>query len=288
MKRLRWTLVGLLAMVFPLEGLVLLEAEEVAIVYRFGKIDRTLQSGLHFRLPWPIESHTTVAHTELRTLPLESQRLLTSDSSLIDVSLSVQYTVSDPVRFVLGSEDPAAQVAQVVQAASTRAGASTSIDTMIDNRGLLQDRIRSLSQRDLDALEIGIHIETIDVQDLVPPPAVVDAFNDVSSAKADRETTELAARSYARETAPEARGRADEIRKEAESWSAERDSEVDQEIALFQQLHHQYTDSPDAIRLLLQTEAQASFGEKAKVIYAGSGASVLLPTSPPLSPKPAP
>ena len=274
MTRKRWTLVGLVGLLLPLEGVVLLEPDEVAVVFRFGQIDRTLQSGLHFRLPWPIESHTTVAHTELRTLDLESQRLLTRDSSLIDLSLSVQYTVSDPEQFILGSEDPALQVSRVVESASTQAAAATDIDTMIDNRGLLQDKIRRISQNDLD--DLGVRIETIDVQDLVPPPAVVDAFNDVSSAKSDRETTELAAQSYARQTLPEARGRADEITKEAESWSADLESRVLQQIAHFENLQTQHAASPEAMELILRTQTQENIGERAQVIQAAPGTSVVL------------
>jgi membrane protease subunit HflK len=260
--------------------MVTLDPDEVAIVYRFGTIDRLLQSGLHFRLPWPIESHDIVAQTELRTLPLESQRLLTGDSSLIDLTLSVQYTVSDPIAFILGSSDPANQVAQVVQAASSRAAAATDIDTMIDNRGLLQDRIRALAQTDLDTQAAGIRIETIDVQDLVPPAAVVDAFNDVSSAKSDRETTMIAAEAYSRKTAPEARGRAEEILREAESWVANRQSKADQDVARFTLLLEQYRESPEAIRLLMNSEIQASIGERARIIHASPGTSLIIGTDP--------
>ena len=240
-KRIGWSAAGMIiALGIPAEGLILLEPDEVAIVYQFGEINRQLQSGLHFRLPRPIESHTTVAHTEVRTLPIDSQHLLTSDASLIDLTLSVQYTISDPVAFILGSIDPTNTVAQVVRGASAQAAATTDIDTMIDNRGVLQDRIRTLSQADLDMLETGIRVETIDVQDLSPPPPVLDAFNDVSSAKSDRETTILAAHSYARQRGPESRGQASEIINEAESWRAEYLSEVEQSISRFVQLQSQH------------------------------------------------
>ena len=278
MTRPIWITVAVLAVAYPLEGLVLLEPDEAAVVSRFGEVNRTLQSGLHFRLPWPIESHTTVAHTELRSLPLNSQRLLTSDSSLIDLTLSVQYTVSDPVQFILGSEDPEGQVAQIVRSASTRATAATDIDTMIDNRGLLQDRIRRLSQEDLSRLGLGVRIETVDVQDLIPPPAVTEAFNDVSSAKSDRETTELAAQSYARKKAPEARGRKEEIIQEALSWQAERLAHVSQEIAHFNKLHSQYLIDPDAVRWLLLNETRGNIGSQARIIQTRAGSSVVLPT----------
>ena len=277
MRTRRWSLLIAAFLVGgTLEGLVVLAPDEVGVVYRFGKIDRQLQSGLHFRMPWPIESHITVAHTELRTLPIESQRLLTGDSSLIDLTLSVQYTVSNPVDFILGSTDPAATVSQVVQSASTRAAAATDIDTMIDNRGVLQDQIRILSQADLDGLKTGIRIETIDVRDLVPPPAVVDAFNDVSSSKSDRETTELAAQAYARKRGPEARGRASEIQNQAESWRAERLSQVDQEISRFEKLQAQHEVAPEGTELLLRTKAQADIGERARVLQAVPGTSLVL------------
>ena len=278
MKRPIWITAALVAIAYPLEGLILLEPDEAAVVSRFGEVNRTLQSGLHFRLPWPIESHATVAHTELRSLPLNSQRLLTSDSSLIDLTLSIQYTISDPVQFILGSEDPESQVAKIVRSASTRATAATDIDTMIDNRGLLQDRIRRLSQADLSHLSLGVRIETVDVQDLIPPPAVTEAFNDVSSAKSDRETTELAAQSYARKKAPEARGRKEEIIQEALSWQAESLAQVSKEIAHFNKLHNQYQANPEAVHWLLLNESRSKIGSQARIIQTRAGSSIVLPT----------
>ena len=148
---------------------------------------------------------------------------------------------------------------------------------MIDNRGLLQDRIRRLSQADLSHLSLGVRIETVDVQDLIPPPAVTEAFNDVSSAKSDRETTELAAQSYARKKAPEARGRKEEIIQEALSWQAERLAQVSRNRPL-QQIANQYQANPEAVHWLLLNESRSKIGSQARIIQTRAGSSIVLPT----------
>ena len=36
-------------------SLIKVDTKEVALIYRLGKLDRIEQSGLHFRLPYPLE-----------------------------------------------------------------------------------------------------------------------------------------------------------------------------------------------------------------------------------------
>ena len=60
-------LVAAVLLDFALTGVRTVEQTEVGVVLRFGKAVRTCPSGIHFILPWPVESFTRV-RTDQQTL----------------------------------------------------------------------------------------------------------------------------------------------------------------------------------------------------------------------------
>jgi Cu+-exporting ATPase len=76
-------LAALIAVGWLLSGLVQVNANEVAVVQRFGAVRADLMPGLHVRFPWPVESVTKLRPAEVRVvevgfrvLPEEKLKLL--------------------------------------------------------------------------------------------------------------------------------------------------------------------------------------------------------------------
>ena len=80
-------ILGLLA----LSSVVIVDTGDVAVVYRFGAVDRTMGAGLGLRAPWPIERHEVVDVSEMRRAEPGPVRMLTGDTNLVDVD-PVSYT----------------------------------------------------------------------------------------------------------------------------------------------------------------------------------------------------
>ena len=72
-------LLGLLT----LSSVVIVDTGDVAVVYRFGAVDRTLDAGLGLRAPWPIERHEIVDVSEVRRAEPGPRRMLTGDTNLV-------------------------------------------------------------------------------------------------------------------------------------------------------------------------------------------------------------
>ena len=130
-----WTrrvLLGLLAAfaVFLIASMFYrIEASDEGVLLRFGKHVDTVQPGLHWKLPWPIESVYKVPVHRIQTLEFGFQteqpgrvtqrastsqgdlavaEMLTGDLNLGHVEWIVQYRVKDPVKFLfkIGSTEP--------------------------------------------------------------------------------------------------------------------------------------------------------------------------------------
>ncbi len=203
---MRWVLtlglVGLLA-----STVMLVDSGEVAVIQRFGAVVGTREPGLGFRWPWPVEADLRVGVTEVRRVELARRRLLTGDTNLVEVELVAQYRVTDPVRWSMQIDEPEALVIAEIAAATVAAVARVGVDELLTSgRATLQTEVLRRAQEAL--VTIGVRLEAIDLRELAPPDAVVNAFNDVSSARGDQETTVLAAEAYASQALPDVRGRA--------------------------------------------------------------------------------
>jgi membrane protease subunit HflK len=79
------------------------------------------------------------------------------------------------------------------------------------------ERVREMC----DELHLGVGIRGVNIVDVNPPASVVSAFNDVQSARADRERSISEAAGYSAGVLPKARAQADRLVREAEGSRAE-------------------------------------------------------------------
>ncbi len=279
----RTILLGLAALtsLWMLEGVMAIDQGEAAVVFRFGAPARTASAGLHLRAPWPIETHTVVRMAEVRRVETGAQRMLTGDTNLVDLALVVQYTVGDPLAHELSLRAPSAVVIAEVIAAATAVVSTMDVDRLLTTgRAELQQRVVTLSQERLDALRSGLRLDDVEVAELGPPPAVVDAFNDVSSARGDRETLALGAEAYASTVVPDARGAAAQKIEAARADASRRVAGATAEVERFSLLSEAAHGGAAAVRAALIAQTAARVGEQAHVIVARPGDRVHLPSLP--------
>lgn|GEM_PF-1151582 len=259
-------------------SVMLVDSDEVAVVYRFGEVVRTVDAGLAFRLPGPLESDQRIRVSEIRRVETGQMRLLTGDTNLVELDLTVQYSVADPVAFALQLFEPEAVVAAQVQATAAQLVSSREVDVLLTTgRSSLQIEVASQVQLALDALKAGVRIEAIEVRALVPPSAVVDAFNDVSSARGDKETMVLAAHAYASKLLPDTRGKAQQRSEEAQANASERRAHAKAQTARFRAVHAGYRASPAATKWGLRSKTLERVSDKTDVVVAPAGTEVVLP-----------
>jgi membrane protease subunit HflK len=285
MPTVRFLLAGLLSLGLLFSCLVVVDHGDVAVVFRLGVPDRTLPAGIAPRLPWPLETVHFVHTGKVRRIEPSAMRMLTGDTNLVDVSLAVQYTISDPLTHTLHLSAPEATIAAQVMAVATRTVAGFAVEGLLTTeRASLEHAILGGAQSSLDAMAAGVALVAVDVTDVHPPPAVVDAFNDVSSARGDAETMALSAEAYASKILPEVRGAAAAQGAAAEAAASTRLARVSGDIARFHALRAVAAKAPAATRLRLHADALGGMASRARVLVTGPDTQISI-TPPPLSSK---
>lgn len=212
------------------------------VVLTFGEATRTVPPGIHFTLPWPCETVRTVTTTDVRTMPVgfkfvdraqnlppsaEEVEWLTGDTNIVNLQATVLYTIKDPIDYLYGIRDVDGEdedsrvfaIRKVTEAALSPLIARMPIDEVLSTgKTFLQTRARDLVQETLDRLGAGIQVTAVNIIEVSAPPRVIGAFNDVSSARADRERMVNEAQGYAMRIRPRSRATANKARRSAESY----------------------------------------------------------------------
>ena len=100
-----WVALGVLLFLWLFSGCYPVGQAERGVVQRFGRLTEVTGSGLHWHLPWPIETVTKVNIAAVNSSDFKS-RVLTSDVNLVDLHFAVQYQFTDPVKKLFRVREP--------------------------------------------------------------------------------------------------------------------------------------------------------------------------------------
>jgi membrane protease subunit HflK len=212
-----------LAIVYVFFGVYQVDQQERGVVYRFGKVqDDVVMPGLHWNPPI-IDVVEIVNVTRLNSHSHKAL-MLTEDENIVDVSLTVQWLVNNPIDYLVRVRSPQISLDHATESALRHVVGSSGMDQVItDGRAAVAAEVQERLQTYLDNYGTGILISKVNIDESAPPNQVRDAFNDVQKAKEDEQRTINDANAYAESVIPEARG---EAQKQIEQASAYRDQVV--------------------------------------------------------------
>ncbi len=292
-----WIIIAVVIAIYLLQGIYQIDPAEVGLVKRFGKHVRTVNSGLNYHLPPPIETVQKVDVRSVRKIEIgyetispppnpqyridkEEALMLTGDDNIVHMELAVQFTVRDAEQLAFNIIDPHALVKEAGEAVIRQEVVKHSVEqALTTQRAEIAANAQEALQKLLDSYEAGINIETIKIQDAKPPEPVIPAFDDVTSAKEDKQTKINQAQAYRNDVIPKARGQAAKITNQAEATKAERINEAEGGVSKFLQVLEEYNQGSQEVtrrRLYMET-MEKILPEMNKVLLTQSteGSSVL-------------
>jgi membrane protease subunit HflK len=118
---------GLIGAVWIGSGLYRVDAQERAVVLRFGKYLQTTGPGYNWHLPWPIERKIIVNVSHQYSV-VDDASMLTADTNLVEVKSAVQYIQPDPLKLLFKVRDVEDTLTQVSESAMREAVGQASLD----------------------------------------------------------------------------------------------------------------------------------------------------------------
>ena len=237
----------LIAAVWIGSGIYRVDAQERAIILRFGKYEQTTGPGYNWHLPWPIE-RKIIVNVSRQYSVTDDASMLTADTNLVEVKSAVQYTQPDPLKLLFKVRDVEETLNQVSESAMREAVGRASLDKALAFDPSITDRARVLLQRTLDAYDMGIRILSVNLTDVNVPEAVQDAQRDAIKADKDRQRYQQEAELYRNDVLPRARGEAAKQLQDAEAYRLQVLAVAKGETGRFDQVLEQYEHSPAVTR----------------------------------------
>jgi len=190
--------------------------------------------------------------------PARDGYTLTADVNLVQASFAVRYRIVDPIAWVRAAspETAAGLIDAACYHAAMRALAVTKIDDALGSSlGHFREELRTAAQTRVDALHLGVELVAVDIQQLVPPPAVLGAFNDVTSAQVEARTAVEQARTYRAQLLPKAESDAYRVRQQADADRAQQIAKAQGETSAFLALLAEHKTAPTLVEPRLRAEA---------------------------------
>jgi modulator of FtsH protease HflK len=252
-------------------------ADSEGVVLRFGKFLKTVEPGLHFKLPFLIDRVTVLPTRRqlklefgfttpgLLTNPIQASEepdqeksMVTGDLNAALVEWVVQYRIEDPRQYLFDVRSPGETLRDLSEAAMREVVGDRTVDELITiGRQEIEvealSRMQELSRR----YHLGIRVDQVQLKNVNPPSQVQASFNEVNRAQQDRENAINIANGEYNKVVPKAKGEADQKIRAAEGYRFKRVNEAEGDVAAFTAVLQQYVKAPEITRKRLYLETMS-------------------------------
>jgi regulator of protease activity HflC (stomatin/prohibitin superfamily) len=155
---------------------------ERGVVYRFGRVQPAVR-GPGLTLLVPVADRLQKVNMQIITMPVPGQDGVTRDNVTVRVDAVIYFNVVDPVRAAVDVQDYMSAVGQVAQTSLRSIIGKSDLDDLLSNREPLNQGLELMI--DSPALGWGIHIDRVEIKDVILPDSMKRSI--ARQAEAERE-----------------------------------------------------------------------------------------------------
>jgi modulator of FtsH protease HflK len=291
-------LVLVFGLIWAATGFYRVNPQQQGVVLRFGEWVRTSPPGLHYHLPFPIESVLTPEVTSDNRIEIgfrdvggnsssrrdiaDESQMITGDENIVDIDFVVFWRIADAGQYLFNLAEPDVTIKVTAEAVMREIIGRTAIQTALtEGRQDIQVQARQQLQDLLNEYGAGVRVRDVQLLTVDPPADVIDAFNEVQRARQDRDRLKNEAEAFSNDIVPRARGEAAKLVAEAEAYQAEVVNRASGDASRFDQVFQAYLKDKAVTKERIYIETvEEIFSNVDKIIIdseAGSGVVPYLP-----------
>ncbi|WP_420140864.1 FtsH protease activity modulator HflK [Sphingomonas sp.] len=211
----RWAVLAAVLLWVAFTSAHVIGPQQRGVVTRLGKYVGTLQPGLGFSFPAPLDIVTKVDVDNIHVIDIDTgadgssgqNLMLTGDENIINLAYSVRWNIRDPEYYLFELQDPDGTIKEAAESAMREAIARVTLNDAIgQGRSLIESRVAQRAQELLDTYRAGVVIQGVAIKQADPPQEVNDAFKEVSAAQQTAQSYLNQARAYATQVTARAEG----------------------------------------------------------------------------------
>ena len=202
----------ILAIIFVIKGVIIVQQAEVVIVERLGKFDRVLESGFNFIIPiieapraidWKVTQKgfdgMTYSVVQKRTridlreavYDFPRQNVITKDNASISINALLYFQIVDPKSAVYEIQNLPEAIEKLTQTNLRNLVGQLDLDESLVSRDKINQELRAILD---DATnKWGVKVNRVELQDIIPPADIQSAMEKQMKAERDRRAAILEA-----------------------------------------------------------------------------------------------
>ncbi|MBB6213166.1 FtsH protease activity modulator HflK [Borreliella californiensis] len=261
----------ILISIIVIANIFIVGPSEEAIVLRLGKLNRTLDSGIHVKIPLIEEKFIVpvkivqeikfgflISPNDIRenNNASDESMIITGDLNIINIEWLVQYKIRDPYSFKFKVEDPETTIKDIAKSSMNRLiGDNTIFEIINDNRVGVTEGVKSSMNEIIDNYNLGIDVVQVQIRNALPPKGkVYEAFEDVNIAIQDKNKYINEGKKEFNQIVPKIKGEALKVIEEARGYKESRINNALADTEIFNAILEAYLKNPDITKERLYNE----------------------------------
>ena len=177
-------------LVIALTGVKIIPQSKAYVVERLGAYDRTMQTGLHYVIPF-IERVSNVVILKEIVKDFAPQPVITVDNVTMQIDTVVYFHITDPKLYTYGIENPVSAIENLTATTLRNIIGDLELDETLTSRDVINTQMRSILDVATDPW--GIRVSRVEVKNILPPRDIQEAMEKQMRAERERRESILKA-----------------------------------------------------------------------------------------------
>ena len=177
-----YTIIIILLVIIVL-GIKIIPQSRAKVVERLGSYHTTLQTGLHYVIPFIDRVANDVTLKEI-VKDFAPQPVITKDNVTMQIDTVVYFQITDPKLYTYGVENPVNAIENLTATTLRNIIGELELDQTLTSRDIINSKMRSILDEATDPW--GIKVNRVEVKNIIPPRDIQDAMEKQMRAERER------------------------------------------------------------------------------------------------------
>lgn len=164
-------------------GVKIVSQSKAMVVERLGAYDRTMTTGVNYRMPI-IDRIANVVSLKEVARDFAPQPVITKDNVTMQIDTVVYYQITDPKLYTYGIENPVSAIENLTATTLRNIIGELELDETLTSRDIINSKMRSILDEATDAW--GIKVNRVEVKNILPPKDIQEAMEKQMRAERER------------------------------------------------------------------------------------------------------
>ena len=178
-----YVIVIIVLLVIVISGIKIIPQSKAYVVERLGAYHRTMQTGLHYVIPFIERIANNVSLKEI-VKDFAPQPVITKDNVTMQIDTVVYFQITDPKLYSYGVENPINAIENLTATTLRNIIGELELDETLTSRDVINTKMRSILDEATDPW--GIKVNRVEVKNILPPRDIQESMEKQMRAERER------------------------------------------------------------------------------------------------------